>query len=301
MREPLRFSWRHWWNLVMVLILAAGATLWRLGLVDGRLAAAAVLAWILAGRLLAPSIMYEHLGFLDRHVFHDYGKARARYRRAEDTKKATPQGQCVLASLSFGEGDDIEAARLLEEAAIKRPDDPHLFALLSRVLSRLGRHDEAVAAALRCANMKGRQPLSDAALADALRAKGEMVGAASAYQRVAKARPHLAGPRIGLAGTYLWMGKFDAAEEEARAAVAMSPRDPDALYWAGKVAEAKGDAAAAGRYYKSALEVRPIGDRSPSVAYQDLVRAVSATAPKDGPSLGQDERQVRGIGTPDHK
>ncbi len=275
MREPLRFSWRHWWNLVLALLVAAGVTLWRLDLIDGRLVLLAALVWLGIGGLAAPSLMYEHLGFLDRHLFHDYSKARMRYRKAVEARKATPQGMCALASLCFAEGDTAEAIRLLEEAVIKRPDDPHLLALLSRALSRAGRHEEAVAAALRCRTMKGEQPLYDMILAHALLAKGETLGAASAYQRAVKAKPALAGPHIGLAGTYFAMGEVDAAGREAREALAAAPKDPDALYWAGKVAEAKGDAGAAREYYRSALEARPMADRNVEIPYQELIGSVS--------------------------
>ncbi len=276
----------------MALVVAAGVTFWRLDLMDGRLALLAVLIWLGAGALAAPSLMYEHLGFFNRHLWHDYSKARTRYRKAVETHKCTPQGMCALASLCFAEGDTAEAIRLLEEAVVKRPEDPHVHALLSRALSRAGRHEEAVAAALRCRTMKGDQPLCDMTLAHALKAKGETLGAASAYQKAVEAKPALAGPRIGLASTYLALGEVDAAEREAHEAVKAAPQDPDALYWAGKVAEAKGDAAAARDYYRAALEMRPLTDRAPEIPYQELIgsvsRMTSAGQQPGSRSLGKD-------------
>jgi len=293
MREPLRFSARHWWNAVMALVAVVGAGLWALGLLDGRLAVLFPLAWILAGWILAPEILYEHLGFLDRHVFHDYSKARSRYRKAVDTKKATVEGICALASLCYSEGDYAEAGRLLEEARAKRPDDPFIWALLSRVLTRLGRHDEAVSAAVRAVDSgpSSLRPMADLALAEALKARGETAGAASVYQRAAERIPHSPEPRVGLTELYLSMGDADAAEREARAALKVSPSHPDALYWAGRAADAKGNTAEAARYYREALVARPVGDRSLSVPYKDMVKAVSAVSEKDQPLLRQNVRQ----------
>jgi Flp pilus assembly protein TadD len=127
-------------------------------------------------------------------------------------------------------------------------------------------------------------------MADALRAKGETVGAASAYQKLAAADPRSPAPRVGLASTYLSMGDLDAAGREAAEAVRLSPKDPDALYWAGKVSEAKGDSSSARRFYQSALEMRPIGDKVLSVPYTEMVRAVSSTSSKGSTSFGKDVR-----------
>lgn len=271
----MRFSWRHWWNLALVVIAGAGVALWRLGLLDGRVSLLGVAAWVLLGVLIAPSILYEHLGFLDRHVFHDYWKARIRYRKAVETGKATTQALCALASLCLAEGDDVAAISLLEEAAIKEPQDPHLLALLSRGLSRAGRHEESVAAALRCSELAGAGPGWDMALADALKTKGEDVGAAASYQKALGKDPDLTGCRLGLAEIYWSMGQIDAGEGEIREVLRRAPKNPDALYWAGRFAAARGDAAGARTYLRSALENRPIHDRALTVSYQDVVKAVA--------------------------
>ena len=275
MREPLRFSWRHWWNLVLALIVAAGVGAWSFRLVDGRLVLGSVVLWLVIGFLAAPSLMREHSGFMDRQVFHDYEKARVRYRKAVDSGKATPQAYCALASLCQAEGDRTETLRLLEEAAIKRPDDPYLFLLMSRTLSALGRHGEALVAATRCTKMKVAGPLGDIALADALEAKGENVAAAAAYQRALHEDPKLVDCRLNLAGLYLARGETEASEREVREALRVAPKQPDALYWSGKVAATKGDIAAARSRFQAALATRPLDDHSLLVPYQEMVRAVS--------------------------
>ena len=276
MREPLRFSWKHWWNLVLVLVASAGTIAWRFRVLDGRVAFAAVLGWIALGFAVSPATMYEHLGFLDRQVFHDYFKANLRYRKAVETGKATSQGFCALASLNLAEGDAQAAVELLEEAVKKRPDDHHLFALMSRALSRAGRHDEAIAAALRCRKLHGRHPLPDEVLAGALRAKGDYLSAAAAYQEALKKDPDLVRSRVSLSEAYLMLGEVEAAQREISAALRIRPRDPDALYWAGRVAQAKGDLEAAASYLRSALEARPLDDKALATPYQDVLKAYAA-------------------------
>ncbi len=275
----------------MSAIVAFGVILWSLGYLDGRIALISVLAWFLVGWAAAPSIMYEHLGFLDRYVFNDYSKARSRYRKAFDTGKATADGICALASLSFAEGDDVEAISLLEIASVARPEDPYIFALLSRALSRSGMHDQAIAAAMKC----HLSPLGETALGDALRAKGIAIEAAEVYKKAVSRSPGLIEARLGLAGAYLDMADAGAAYREARRALSASPKDPDALYWTARALEASGNSREASRLYRTALAERPIGDMSFSVPYEELVRAVSASP--IGGSSGARPKDAAGAGS----
>ena len=282
MREPLRFSGQHWWNLVLVLVAAAGIVAWHFRVLDGRVAAAAVLGWVALGFVVSPAIMYEHLGFLDRQVFHDYFKANLRYRKAIETGIATSQGFCALSRLNLAEGDAQAAVELLEEAVKKLPEDHHLFALMSRALSRAGRHEEAIAAALRCRKLHGRHPLSDEVLADALKAKGDYLSAAAAYQEALKKDPGLVRSRVNLSAAYLMLGEVKAAEREIAEALRLRPRDPDALYWAGRIAQAKGDLEPAASYLRSALEVRPLDDKALAIPYQEVLKAYASVADGSG-------------------
>lgn len=271
LEEPKRFSWKHWWNFVTAALLIAGIALWRARVVDGRLVFAGLVAWLLLGMVLAPALLYEHLGFADRWIFHDYVKAHRRYRKAVDTRKATPQAYCALASFALAEGDLAEAARLLEEAARYLPRDAHLHALLSRVLSKQGRHDEAISEATRAREMPNGLSAGDMALGDALAAKGDMMSAASAYQRVVEANPGSVRGRIGLARCYLALGYEDAARDEVQAALNLDPSNPDVLYWAGKVADARNERREAVRLLQTALDSRPVDDHAHQVPYRELV------------------------------
>lgn len=274
LKEPKRFSAKHWWNVVTLVLAAAGLVLWRMGLVDGRIVVGGLIAWALLGLAFAPALVNEHLAFADRWIFHDYAKAHVRYRKAVDTKKATPQGYCALASLAYAEGDLGEAARLLEEASHRLPADAHLHFLLSRVLSKQQRHEEALAEAIRAGKMANGGILGDVALGDALAAKGDTLSAASAYQKVVAKKPDLTHGRLGLAKCYLAEGHVEAARSETEEALRLAPSNSDALYWAGKVANAQNRLYDATQLLQSALDLRPIDDQARLVPYQDLVTSL---------------------------
>lgn len=283
-KEPMRFSFRHWWNYVTVVIAALGIYLWASGLVDGRFVAGGILGWLLLGLLLAPEIVYEHLGFLDRWVFHDYKRAHRRYIKAVSTGKATPQAHCALASLAYAEGDLAEAADLLRRAAKKLPGDAHLQFLLSTVLTRQGRLDEAFQEAVIAGNLAGESPLGHVAMGKVLAAKGDFKAAASAYQSAVRADPRLVPARLGLAECYLSLGMVEAAEAETEAALRLDPDNPDVLYWSGQVARAKNRIAEAGRLFQEALHTRPVGDQAYLVPYREIVAALSEARSLSGPA-----------------
>lgn len=274
LEEPRRFSWKHWWNIIAAVFVLGGAALWRAGILDGRLVFGGVIAWGLLGFLIVPELIYEHLAFADRWVFRDYAKARSRYRKAVDAGKATAEAHCALGSLTYSEGDFAEACRLLEEAASRLPKDAHLHYLLSRSLSRQGRHEESVSEAIRSGQMSKGDVLGDLALGDALAEKGDLLSAAACYQKALAKRPGLAQAHIGLARCYLALGRPEAAEVEAEEGRRLAPRDPDALYWAGRTAISLNRPKDAARLFQSALDSRPIDDKAGLVSYGQVVAAL---------------------------
>lgn len=273
-REPLRFSWRHWWNYVLVAVVVVGIGMWRYFGLDGRVVLFSVLVWVVFGRIFVPSIIHEHIGFIDRWIFNDYDKANQRYRRAVDTGKATAQAYCALGSLSYAEGDTAEAARLLEEGCNRLPRDVHALALLSKVLGRLGRHPEALAAAIRCQEISGRSPLSYVVLGDALKEQGDLEAAASAYQKALGGSPDLFECHLKLGEIYFLRGELQAAENEFEKALRISPKNPDVLFWLGKVAISRKDPFLAKRYFQRSLERRAMGDYTSSIPYEEVVGAL---------------------------
>lgn len=275
MREPVRFSWTHAWNWILALIIVAGIILWRFYGLDGRLVLALAFAWLLFGRIFTPWVINEHIGFLDKWVFHDYNKAHTRYRKAIDSGKASANAYCALASLALGEGDIVEAASLLEEAVTRLPRDYHVHALLARVLARLGRYDEAVAAAIRVKEISNRSPFSYMVLGEVLKAKGELTAALSAYEKALDGGLRAKECYPGMAEIYLSDGKVDEALKIIKEGYKRFPGDPDILYWLGRVFLAKGDKGTARKYLESAMTKRPPRDYAYQVPYKELVKALA--------------------------
>ncbi|HHY34488.1 MAG TPA: tetratricopeptide repeat protein [Firmicutes bacterium] len=275
MREPVRFSLRHPWNAGVLIILLVGwaAYIWK-GL-DGRLVLLALSLWVLLGWFIWREILLEHVGFLDRWVWHDYDKANLRYRRAVDTGRATGAAYMALASLAWAEGDLSESVRLLEEGLRRMPSDAHAHCLLARILSRLGRHEEALAEAIRCQKLTDDGPLGSMALGEVLAAKGELEAAASAYHKVLKDLPTLAEAHIGLGAVYMAQGEHKEAGFHFQEALKYAPRNPDAHYWMGVWARSQGDVLLAMEEFQKAMMLRNPDDRAHRVAYKDIAEALA--------------------------
>lgn len=279
MREPLRPSLRHWWNYVLVALVVIGVISWAVYDLDGRIPFGLVVAWIVIGRVLVPSIIHEHIGFLNRWVFHDYAKANRRYRQAVASKRATPQAYGALASLSFAEGEYDESVALLEEAVRHCPTDPYLRIMLSKAMMRSGQAEEAVKAASAGKSMaetpEEDTPAALMALGDAHKAKGELDEAISCYQKALSLRPDFVDCRLSLADSYLSKGDLRAAEEQVEYVLKSEPENPDALFWAGQIAIAKGETRKASAYLQGALSFRPVNDHSRMVPYGTVVSSLA--------------------------
>jgi Flp pilus assembly protein TadD len=275
LREPLRFSLRHWWNYVLLFILISGVLLWRFARLDGRLVFAALVIWLVAGRIFVPWIIHEHVGFFNRWVFNDYRKANQRYRQAVNSGRATGCAYCALGSLAYAEGDTHEAARLLEEAAARMPGDVPLRVVLARALINTGRLDEALEAARECLAISLDNPLSHTVFGDAMVAKKDFTAAASAYQKALSLAPRAFEPHLKLGQVYVELGYMDEAQQRLRQAMALSPGNPDVLYWWGKLLYAQGDTKNARKTWQKAVEHRPIGDHTYQVPYKEIIAALS--------------------------
>lgn len=246
---------------------------------DGRIAFGLVVLWMVVGRVFVPSIMHEHAGFLNRWVFHDYGKANHRYRQAVASKQATSEAFGALASLSFAEGEYQETADLLKEAVRHSPKDPYLRIMLSKAMIRSGQADEAVEAASAGKSMAGGMgddsPAALMALGDARKAKGETDAAIDSYKRALSHRPDFVDCRLSLTDAYLSKGDIRAATDEVQYVLERDPNNPDALYWAGRIAIAKGDTKKASDYLQSAVSFRPVDDYSRMVPYEAVISSLA--------------------------
>lgn len=262
---------RHWWNFVFVSILVLGTSAWlRYGL-DGRIVFGALLAWLGVGKAAAPSIIHEHMGFLNRWVFHDYNKASFRYRQAVATNKATPEAYGALASLSFAEGEYGEAASLLEQAVKQRPEDPYLRFLLSKTMLRQGRALDALDAAVCGTSMPHPEAVAYAILGDAQLASGDRNAAAGAYERALELEPGFTDCRLNFADIHVSNGDLSAADKQVGFVLETDPQNPDGFYWAARVALLRGERKRASTYLQGSLNLRSPSDHSRLVPYETVV------------------------------
>ncbi len=292
MGEPLRLSSRHWWNYGFVAAIILLGVSWLTPVIDGRGVALGLLAWVVVGWIFARTLLYEHLGFFERHIAHDYAKSARFYRKSVDSGEGTPQCYAALASLCLAEGDTLEAASLLEQATPLLKSDAYAWALFSKALLKAGRQKEGLEAAMQCRSLDPKGPIGYVALGDAMKASGNLVEAASAYQESLKRCTNLHDSRVKLAEIYFALGYAEEGLKEAERVLKARPRDPDALYWYGKMTLSRGDYSRARQSLHAVLENRSFSDRLYSVPYEQVIAAVADLGLLAGgnymPSSGQD-------------
>ncbi len=147
-----------------------------------------------------------------------------------------------LSTAYLAQGRLKEAEALAREAAQTAPENPQAQAALGNVLVATGRAAEAV-------------PI----LTEALRMTPHNVEIRAALDR---ARSRAAGIDV------------DASLQQALAAVAKNPADPEAHYAAGRFLEDTGDFAAAVEHFKRAAEIRP-DDRAAWLGWARSLAAAS--------------------------
>lgn len=130
-------------------------------------------------------------------------------------------------------GKAQEALALAQRLLPKGPGDPGLNSLMSLVLLRLGRHEQAEYYALRA---QGAEPGSAALmvnLAMVLQARRKQVEALAWLRCAVEAAPTDAKARLALANTLMDMHDAPAAAEHLRAALAQGPDAQVAVSYAG--------------------------------------------------------------------
>ncbi len=259
------------WNYIFFLIIITGILSWQFFKLDGRIALVSVLIWVIIGKYTVPWIINEHIGFMYRWFIHDYEKANIRYRQAINSGKGTNNAYCTLGSLTYAEGDTVEAIKLLEKGLERVPNDISARVILARALLKVGRIDDAFLEAIHCISIANRNPLSYMIYGEVLAKKKEFLSAISAYQKSLELSSDNVEGRLKLGELFWQMGRKTQAEEEFIAAKTLSPEHPDCLYWWSEVLYEKGDREAARKTLQSALEKHPIDDNTYQIAYQQIV------------------------------
>ncbi len=152
----------------------------------------------------------------------------------------------------------LQEARMASYAA---PDNSAALLLLSEVLSRLERHDEAVAGYERLLNDPRHGAVAALARADALAAAKRVDEAQSAYEAIAAERADDPEPLLRLGNLLRWERRFEEALTAYDEAVVrndeVDARDWLLFYFRGISNERSGRWDAAEADFEKALELRP--------------------------------------------
>ena len=123
---------------------------------------------------------------------------------------------------------------------------------------------------------------------------GERAKAAEAAQRAASLLPEDAGAQIAYAEALLALEGEDAplsatAVDQLERVVALDADNPEALFWLGRAAAERGEAAQAAAYWKRVLAQLP-ADAPQRAAARDADRRSSAAPTEEPPDLGARRR-----------
>ena len=165
----------------------------------------------------------------------------------------------------------------MEEAIRRNPRDGHAYGLLSIILARLGRVEEAISEAAICKEKLGESGFYYYVLGNALKGKREDTAAVSAFQKAVEMSPRLLRARLSLGEMYFRQGETKASEDQFKHALQISPNNPDVCYWLGRLAYVQGHSKEARDYLHKALQNRPIDDHSYLVPYQELIKRLAET------------------------
>ena len=199
----------------------------------------------------------------------DIDGAAIEYKRAATLLPNDPNAEFGLARLAIARGDLPTAQSRLQEAIAQRPQPDYVIAL-GDVLSSEGRTQEAeqqyatVRAIQRLFVANGGDADIELALFDAdhgVDPQGTFARAAAAYQRRGS---------VYAADTVAWAaykaGRIDDAQAYMALAQRIGTHDARLSYHAGVIARAAGDAVAAARYLRDAVDLAP--SLSPPYAVQ---------------------------------
>ena len=134
-------------------------------------------------------------------------------------------------------GNDLEAAKRLEEAVQKDPQFHVAQAFLAETYDRLGYSDKAIAEANKAIAGLGAASPYEAARIRAVQARlaGNRQEALKAYRELCDVAPNSAEAFIDLAGAQEEVGDLEGALKSLLRAVALDPKHPSAHYALGRV------------------------------------------------------------------
>jgi Tfp pilus assembly protein PilF len=180
----------------------------------------------------------------------------------------------------YQRGEFGHARESFEAALALRPNDPNLLYNIGECRVRAGQLNAAEQSFQECLKYAPDHPQCRHALASMLYDQGRREEAVRMVGEWMRHNPKLSSPYVEDA--YLWhrYGDLPKARDQLQAALALNPRDPNALAELGRVFDDMNLTEQAETMYRRSLDSQP---RQPDVAYR-LASLHSRTAPAPTPA-----------------
>ena len=149
------------------------------------------------------------------------------------------------------------AATCLQQAVALAPDDPALHYNLGLVLSKLDRHEEAVAGFRSALKLQPDHAQALFGLGNALHKLGQLDVAIETYRRLLSVKQNFAEAHLNLGNVFKQQGKLDEAITCYRRALELSPNSAPAHNNLGAVLADRQNLAEAQACYERALAIAP--------------------------------------------
>lgn len=233
----------------------------------------------------------KHKRKLERAVQHhragEFGPAESLYRGVLAKEPGELTALHLLSAILLERNRDAEAARWLERALERAPDQAIFHANLGEAYRRLGRLADASAHLRRAIALKPELAEAHYTLGLVSRAQGQGDAALASYKAASLLRPDLIKAHTGFAGVAIEIGRVDEAFDACGRALEIDPRCAEAHNWRGLALREMGLIAEAVDAFRAALECLP----SYPAAHSNLVYALAFSPNSDARTIAEEGRR----------
>ena len=163
-----------------------------------------------------------------------------------------------LGWIALGDGKDDVALARFQAAAELDPTSPHVQLGLSKVHMQMNRLTDAEMILRRLINQAPNHAQAHASLGALARKRHDWSGAVGEFQAAIHSDPKNIRFRMDLAQTFCDVLRWEDAEQTYRSVLEHSAGNPQALMGLARVAEGRGDVAAALRWFEEAAVAAPL-------------------------------------------